>query len=360
LDFYGFAFAIWKGKRHIWRVSANKKPGSRFGGLLQRHLAALSYVGGVLLPLILRTWRRPVIFSRWTGMGDIICTVPAALELMKRHPGATFIYNCHPDFTTIPRLTRVADRITSLEAMGIVGHWYRFLLGGFYHFAHGDDISGRVAKEPMIAEFCRQFGVAVTDTHPTLQASPAAGDKARRILREKGLDAASLILIHPGPSWPVKEWPRDRWIDLIKELQAQGFTSIGQLGVGRYTNFGRVEVESFPGVVSLVDVLSIEECVAVIAQAKLFIGIDSGLLHIAASTRTPAVGLWGSTMPQFFYAEKIRNSFAVSKVECAGCYHRLPRLHWITGCPYDIKCMKELDPDEVLRLCFSRMEYKRS
>ena len=319
-------------------------------------MAALAYVLRVVLPVIARTGRRPVIFSRGTGMGDIICTIPAARGLMQRHPGATFIYNCHKDFAAVPRLAGLTDHITTLEPIGLVGHWYRFLLGGFYHFAHGDDTPGKVATEPMVAEFCRQFGLPVTDEHPHLTASPAAQEKVRALLAGKNLDASALVLLHPGPSWPVKEWPRENWAQLVAALRERGFTSIAQLGVGRYMNFGKVAVETIPGAVSLVDELSIEDCVAVIAQAKLFIGIDSGLLHLAACTRTPAVGLWGCTSPQFFYAAHFRKNFVVSTVPCQGCYHRLPRLHWITGCPYDIQCMKTLPVENVLRACVAGLE----
>ncbi|HEY2328608.1 MAG TPA: glycosyltransferase family 9 protein [Verrucomicrobiae bacterium] len=337
-------------------ADAPKKEPSRFRALLARHAAALGYVLRVVLPVILRTGRRPVVFSRFTGMGDIICTIPAVHELRKRHPGATFIYNCHPDFAAVPRLAGVADCVTSLKHIGPVGHWYHFLLGGFYHFAHGDDMPGKVASEPMVAEFCRQFNLPVTDAHPQLSAGPAAQEKVLTLLARKNLDAGALVLIHPGPSWPVKEWPRENWSRLIAALREHGCTQVAQLGVGRYMNFGKVAVETIPGAVSLVDELSIEECVAAIAQAKLFIGIDSGLLHIAAAVRTPAVALWGPTSPQFFYAEDVRKNFAVSGVACQGCYHRLPRLHWITGCPHDIKCMKTLPVENVLRACLAKLE----
>jgi ADP-heptose:LPS heptosyltransferase len=288
-------------------------------------------------------------------MGDIICTIPAARELMKRHPGATFIYNCHPDFAAIPRLAGIADHITSLVPIGLVGHWYRFLLAGFYHFAHGDDTPGKVAQEPMVAEFCLQFNLPVTEEHPELPVTPAARKKVRNLLTEMKLDPAALVVIHPGPSWPVKEWPREKWTQLVAELGQSGFTNIAQLGVGRYMIFGDVAVAPIPGVVSLVDRLSLEECIAAIAQARLFIGIDSGLLHIAAATRTPAVGIFGSTQPRFYYEEKVRRHFAISDVNCAGCYHRLPRLHWTTGCPYDIKCMKTLEVGKVLESCLEKL-----
>ncbi len=328
---------------------------THLGTLLGRHVAALVYVAQVVLPMILRDRCRPVIFSRYVGMGDIVCTIPAAMELMKRHPGATFIYNCHPSFAPVPRLAGVADRVTSLESVGIVGHWYRFLLGGFYHFAHRDDTAGQVAQESMIAEFCRQFGVPTTDRHAELPVAAAVLDRVKALLTSKNLDPDSLILIHPGPSWPVKQWPYEHWTELVAALRAQGHTSIAQLGVARYVVFDQVTVEPIPGAVSLVDALSVEECIAVISLAKLFVGIDSGLLHIAAGTRTPSVGLFGSTSPQFFYEPDFRQHFVVTRVDCAGCQHRLPRLHWITGCPYDVCCMKTLGADAVLQACLASL-----
>jgi len=324
-------------------------------GLLARHLAALAYVGRVVLPVILRTGRRPVIFSRFSGMGDILCTIPAARELMKRHPGATFIYNCHANFADVPRLANVAGKVTSLEPIGLVGFWYRFLLEGFYHFAHNDDLIGKTAQEPMVMEFEKQFHLPVTGQHPEIQVAPAVREKVLALLKKKNLNPARLVLLHPGPSWTIKEWPAEHWTQLVAGLRAAGFTDIAQLGVGRYLFFGQVELQTTPGVVSLVDELSVEECFAAIGLAKLFVGIDSGLLHIAAATRTPAVGIFGPTSPQFFYPEAVRAGFAVSRVECQGCYHRRPRVDWVTGCPHDIRCMKEISVETVLKVCFKKL-----
>ncbi len=337
-------------------MAAEKKQPSKLIALLSRHTAALSYVLRVVLPVILRTQKLPVIFSRRTGMGDILCSIGPARELMKRHPSATFIYNCHPDFAAVPQLAGIASQVTTLLDIGVVGHWYRFLLSGFYHFAHGDDTPGMMATETMIAEFYRQFNLPINDAHPQFLLSDSVQEKVKTLLAKKNLDPKKLILIHPGPSWTIKEWPLAHWTKLISELRARGFTSIAQLGVGRYMNFGQVAVKTIPGTASFVDELSIEECIAVIASAKLFIGIDSGLLHIAASTRTASVAVWGPTSPQFFYAEKARTHFVVSEVVCQGCYHRRPRVDWVTGCPHDIQCMKTLPAEKVLAACLETLE----
>jgi ADP-heptose:LPS heptosyltransferase len=339
-------------------VAESKKEKSRFLAFLTRHVTAFGYILREVVPVILRSGRRPVIFSRYTGMGDIICTVGPSRELMKRHPGATFIYNCHPDFADVPRLAGIADKITTFGPIGLVGHWYRFLLGGFYHFAHGDDLPDNGCNEPMAVEFCRQFGLPVNEEHPDIPMPPVVRETATAILKEKNLDVTNLVLIHPGPSWPVREWPVENWTQLIAALRARGFNHIAQLGVSRYMNFGQVDVPSIPGTVSLINRLSVSECFAVIAQAKLFIGIDSGLLHIAATVRTPSVGLFGMTLPEMRFSKNFQKDFVVNRIECAGCEHRKPRLHWVTGCPYDIRCMKTLPVETVLAATLKVLEKK--
>jgi ADP-heptose:LPS heptosyltransferase len=129
--------------------------------------------------------------------------------------------------------------------------------------------------------------------------------------------------------------------------------------VGHYSTFGQVKVEPIPGAVSLVDELSLEEAFAVISLAKLHVGIDSGLLHIAAAVGVPAVGIFGMTSPQFRFSRAYIKSFVVSRVECQGCYHRQPRVDWVTNCPYDIRCMKTIEVDEVLHACLPQLETER-
>jgi ADP-heptose:LPS heptosyltransferase len=328
--------------------------------VLKKHLGVLRYLVAEILPVIVRTGHRPVIFSRFTGMGDIICTIPAALELKKRHPGKTFIYNCHPDFTDVPRLGRVTERVTSFEHIETLAYWYPRILGGFYHFAHRDDSQENVALEPMTVEFCRQFNLPVTEEHPQLVVDAKILERAKEKLANQGISLQKIILIHPGPSWKVKEWPNQKWTQLVAQLKERGYENIAQLGVGRYMDVGIVEVPIIPGAISLIDLLSIEECVAVISLARLFIGIDSGLLHIAASNRTPAVAIWGPTKPNLMYAKSFTIGFEISDMECSGCHHRLPRMHWKSGCPFNIQCMKNIEVNEVAYKCLKQIEGVKS
>jgi len=282
-------------------------------------------------------------------MGDIVCTIPALRELKKRHPGAVFIYNCHRDWEAIPRLYGVVDRVTSFPAIGLIGHWYRFLTGGFYQFIHGNPYVVRTT----VKDFCDQFNVVAADDHPHLDVPEVLRERVKKILEENNLDPRSFITIHAGPTMPVREWPGEHWVKLAALLRERGFTQIAQLGVGYHSAVGRVIAEPVPGAVSLIGKLTLEESVALISLARLHVGIDSGLLHVAAAVGTPGVGIFGSSLPEYRYTETYRRPFAVSRVECRGCGHWLPTTPFTTSCPNHIRCMREITPEDVLRACVS-------
>jgi ADP-heptose:LPS heptosyltransferase len=324
---------------------------------IKRHLSAIWYVLTVILPVILRTGKRPVIFSRFAGMGDIICTFPAALELKKRHTSTTFIYNCAASFACLPRMAGVTEFVTHVQPIGLVGYWYRALLAGYYNFGSDDDEFVADHKELFLQGYARRHAVTVAAEHPRLINSPAVVSRVELLRQKLGLKNGPLVLIHPGPAWRVKQWPHESWAILVTELQRQGLNNIVQLGIGvrRYPNDGASDAATIPGAVSLVDKLSLEESLALIAVADLFVGIDSGLLHAAASFHVPAVGIWGATSPRFLFAESESRTFVVSRVECQGCHHRLPRLHQGSGCPHDIRCLKSIEVNEVLQACLKNL-----
>jgi ADP-heptose:LPS heptosyltransferase len=330
--------------------------------LIKRHFYAAWYVLAVILPVLLRTGRRPVIFSRYAGMGDIVGTIPAALELKKRHAGATFIYNCAASFACLPVMGGVTEHVTHLHPIGLISHWYRWLLSGYYNFGSDDDEFIADHQELFLEGYARRHGVTVAGVHPRLQTRPAVLATVQHLREKLGLLEQPLVLIHPGPTWPVKQWPQASWPALVTGLRGQGVKTVVQVGTGvqGYSNLGASDALTVPGVVSLVDKLSLEESLALISMADLFLGVDSGLLHGAVSFGVPAVGVWGATSPRFLFAESESRAFVVSLVECQGCHHRVPRLHWMSGCPYDIRCMKEITVEQVLRVCRDILSAKKS
>ena len=93
------------------------------------------------------------------------------------------------------------------------------------------------------------------------------------------------------------------------------------------------------------DDLSLEELSAVLAHAALFIGGDSGPLHVASTTAVPIVALFGPTLPARsapWRDPAYRTaSVGVDGLTCRPCDQR-------TCAPGDFRCLTTLQPDVVL------------
>ena len=318
---------------------------------VRRHCEALWVVVSVVFPIILRTRARPVIFSKWSGIGDIICTFPAALELKKRHPGSVFIYNCHPEYTCLPRLAGVTDLTASFQNIGLVGHRYKFLFTAFYDFPCADERENDFCKDYVVKEYASDHSVVVDDAHPQMEIPPVALERANNILKSHLSLNSRLVVIQTGPSWPIREWPMAAWVGLIAELKKSPEITVVQIGTDHQLAVGRREVPTLPSVVSLVNKLSLEDSCAIISKSQLFIGIDSGMLHIAAALQVPCVGIFGPTSPNLRLPARDVKNCVISRIQCQGCHHRVPRIHWEKGCPYDAACMKNISVNEVFEKC---------
>lgn len=328
--------------------------------IFSRHFEVLGYVLRVVVPILLRTGRRPVLFSKYSGIGDIICTFPAVLELKKKHPGAVFIYNCHPQYACLPRLAGITTQVTSLIPVGVLGHWYGWLFAGFYLFPCKDELHNDFCKEYVVLEYAADHGVQVAPAHPPLEISAAVLRKAESTVNQLRVNDGPVVVIQTGPTWPIREWPRENWVNLATELTRLGWANIIQIGTEHHLSVGTVKNPPLPGVKSLVNQLTLEESAAVIALGNLFIGIDSGLLHLAAAMRVPCVGIFGSTSPQLRLPPKDAAGCVVGRIDCQGCHHRVPRIHWETGCPHNAECMRRITAEEVLAVCLKQLSIRQT
>lgn len=324
---------------------------------LKRHLDVLGYVLKIVVPTIVRTGKRPVMFSKYSGMGDIICTFPAVFKLKAKHPGAPVIYNCHELYAVLPKLAGVTDRVTHFPDAGVLKHWYGRLFTAFYEFPCADELAGDFCKDYVVKEYAHDHGVEVEAEHPRLEIAPAVRQKVTTMLEEARKDAGPIVLFQTGPTWPIREWPRQSWETLVADLRRNGYSNILQIGTDNHLSVGAAAAPSVAGAVSFINRFTLEETAAAISAAQLFIGIDSGLLHMASALRIPCVGIFGPTSPRLRLPPQDVQNCVVSGVECQGCHHRVPRIHWEKNCPHDIKCMKTLSAADVLQACLRLLRH---
>jgi ADP-heptose:LPS heptosyltransferase len=101
-------------------------------------------------------------------------------------------------------------------------------------------------------------------------------------------------------NWAPKVWPPDRFAELFRRLAAE---SLPQAVPAVFAGPGAAEramaaplLAALPEAIDLVGQLTIPEAAAAIQRCRLYIGNDSGLMHLAAACGTPTIGLCGTTL----------------------------------------------------------------
>jgi heptosyltransferase-1 len=115
------------------------------------------------------------------------------------------------------------------------------------------------------------------------------------VLRNHAIESAPFAIMNPGAGWGAKCWPPEKYAEVIRGL--------ADLGVRTLVNFGPAEeplareVESLTAGAARAIVCSIGELIELTRRASLFVGGDTGPMHLAAALRVPVAGIFGPTDP---------------------------------------------------------------
>ena len=111
-----------------------------------------------------------------------------------------------------------------------------------------------------------------------------------------GLPARYVLVAHSA-SWASKLWPEERWRRLLGRLAAESRATV--LPWGSDAEKARAErmAEGIAGAFVLPRVLAGADLAGVIGHADFAVGLDSGLMHVAAALAVPGVWLFGPTDP---------------------------------------------------------------
>lgn len=121
----------------------------------------------------------------------------------------------------------------------------------------------------------------------------AAEQRIDETLANEGFQ--NLAIINPGAGWGAKRWPAQRYGAVARALASCGLRSIVNYGPGEEELARQAEQASEGAAKALA--FSITELIALTRRAKLFIGGDTGPLHLAAALQVPTVAIFGPTDP---------------------------------------------------------------
>jgi heptosyltransferase I len=121
----------------------------------------------------------------------------------------------------------------------------------------------------------------------------AAEQGCDRRLNARGIQ--TFALLNPGAGWGAKQWPAERYGQVATQLAENGLKSLINFGPGEEDLARAVETASSS--VAEIFTGSLTELIAVTRRARLFIGGDTGPMHLAAALGVPVVGIFGPTDP---------------------------------------------------------------
>ena len=161
------------------------------------------------------------------------------------------------------------------------------------------------------------------------------------------LRSTPFVALQAGGSTPYKQWTTERFAEVAQRLHQQHGLAVALVGgpsdtelcdaLCRQSDLGSETICSTAGR------LSLKETAALLAKAELFVGIDSGLAHMATALARPTVVLFGPSNPEKWGSRGAGQVIARKPQPCSPCaifgYHK----------PCDsIACMKAISVDDVM------------
>jgi heptosyltransferase-1 len=151
------------------------------------------------------------------------------------------------------------------------------------------------------------------------------------------------VVLHQAVSWDNRTWPKHYWDVVVKRLLQDGLKIAI---IGRKKDFS-YELDS--RVINLHSQLSLSQIKELIAKSQLFIGPDSGMLHIAMTTITPIIGLFTIADPKLRVTRAENVTSLVPQSLCRFCLHVAKAPVTQLGCRYGTNhCVQEILPQQVI------------
>ena len=252
-----------------------------------------------------------ILFISANRIGDAVITCGILDHLIRRYPEARFTLACGPAAAGVYARMPQLERIVLFDKKKNDSHWPKLWRAlAFTRWDLAVDIRGsaltyllaarrRVVRRRrpgrMFEQHAAMLGIVPA---PLPVVWTAAEDRAR-----------AAVLLPPGrpvigfgatANWAPKVWPAERFASLFRRL-AEGPLPGAVAAV--FAGPGEAEramaaplLAALPEAVDLCGALTIPEAAACIQRCALYVGNDSGLMHLAAASGAPTIGLCGTTL----------------------------------------------------------------
>jgi ADP-heptose:LPS heptosyltransferase len=263
-----------------------------------------------------------ILVIRGGAIGDFLVTLPLLAALRARLPGNRIEVLGYPHIADLARAHGLVEAVHPIDSRPLAGFFAAGLVldpalsaffSGFHliishlydpdlifqsniasvskaQFLQGlhrpDETTGRHATEQLLDVLQR---LAIFDADPVPRLAPP--------LQHPG--QPDILAVHPGSGSPRKNWPEDRWANLLEQVIDGSEARV--LLVGGEAEEGRLERLAARLPQERREILRSQPLVTVAERlrgCRGFLGHDSGITHLAAALGLPGIALWGPSRAQ--------------------------------------------------------------
>ena len=254
-----------------------------------------------------------ILFVTSTRLGDAVLSTGLLGHLLRAHPEARFTVACGPVatgvFAHMPQLERlivVRKRALSLHWLGLLSQ----VIGTRWDLVvdlRASALAWMVpARRRAVGKGGRRPGHRLGHIGAVLELDPPPLPVAWTTPAQEATAAALMpgspwLVLGPTANWAGKVWPAERFVAVAEALTAPGGALAGARiaivgGPGEAERAAAAPVlAALPGALDLVGRFDVPGTAAVLRRAALYIGNDSGPMHLAAAAGAPVVGVFGPT-----------------------------------------------------------------
>lgn len=275
------------------------------------------------------------------GLGDLICATPTIKKLSESYGQKITVLSKMPElFKMNPYVEK------SFKAASVDRDYFKanYIVHNSFYLVGKKDERGVEMKHNMMD--IRQFHaihLGFMLRHDEMECFYQPIEPKQHFINEK------YIVIHPVNSWPNRTWSQENWLKLSGQLTELGYKVVAVGKDSSETGFFNVQKpvhKMDDNVINLMNQTSISETWHLINDAAAVITMDSGILHLAGTTKTHIIELGSAIHPEFRTPSRSAGNHIYVKGTC--------ELHCCSNMKYALEYWDTIDSVQPLIGCLEK------